>query len=113
MGDRTGHVASVPDSPRRNPWLVWLAEVMLRPTLWPYALGLLRSGGGMPWARWDAKRCGPPLFLFHNIMTYTCMLSMQHSSARKTGAEPQSVAEAIYNLLKFSTRTCAEPQSVS
>ena len=49
--------------PRRNPWLVWLAEVMLHPTLWPYALGLLRSGGGgMPWARWDAKRCGPPLF---------------------------------------------------
>ena len=63
MGEtKRGHVASVPDSPRRNPWLVWLAEVMLRPTLWPYALGLLRSGGGMPWAGWEAKRCGPPLF---------------------------------------------------
>ena len=24
-------------------------------------------GGGMPWARWDAKRCAPPLFLIHEI----------------------------------------------
>ena len=23
--------------------------------------------GGMPWARWEAKRCGPPLFFIHKI----------------------------------------------
>ena len=70
-----GMLPRFPIVPRRNPWLVWLAEVMLRPTLWLYALGLLRSGGGgMPWAGWDAKRCGPPLFSlsFFIIMTCSC-----------------------------------------
>ena len=87
---------------------------MLRPTLWPYALagfyGQGGGGGGMPWAGWDAKRCGPPFFL-HNIYDMYMHACLACSTVcTQTGAEPQSVA--IY-LLKFSTQSCAELNSIS
>ena len=69
-----------PIVPRRNPWLVWLAEVMLsvQPSGRTPSGFYGQGAGGMPWARWDAKRCGPPLFfssLFFSIMTCSCTLS--------------------------------------
>ena len=90
MGDQTGHVASVPHSPRRNPWPVWLAGVMLRPTLWPYALGLLRSGGGNAMGWVGCKEVWPPFFLFHNNNdTHMHDMHAYLACSTQTGAEPQ------------------------
>ena len=46
--------------------------------------GLLLSGGGCH-GLGGMQRGVAPLFLFHNIMTCTCMLSMQLSFAPKFG----------------------------
>ena len=36
-------------------------------------------GGGMPWARWEAKRCGPPLFFLNprNLSRHVATLIVQ------------------------------------
>ena len=108
-------MASVPDSPRRNPWPVWLAEVMLRPTLWQYGPRAFYCQGRECHGLGGMQRGVAPPFLFHNIATCTCMLSMQHCFALKTRdrvlSRNQLLRRSKCNLLKFSTQTCAEPQS--